>query len=75
MLRTEARCAFLLSGDLRASLDAVAQTDPFLVEALRIPGPHAVAAVLGHGIARDLVAFGVSPEATRLRRNLGTAAQ
>ncbi len=74
MLRTEARSAFLLSGDLRASLDAVAQTDPFLVEALRIPGPHAVAAVLGHGIARDLVAFAISHEATRLRRNLGTCA-
>src|SRR6185312_613741 len=36
---TEARAAFLLSGSLRASLDAVAPTDAALAEALRIPGP------------------------------------
>jgi tetratricopeptide (TPR) repeat protein len=71
-LRTEARAAFLLSGDLRASLDAVAMTEAGLGEALRTPGRVALAAVLSRPVARDLVAFAMGGDATALRRSLGT---
>ncbi|HVM68541.1 MAG TPA: tetratricopeptide repeat protein, partial [Gaiellaceae bacterium] len=70
---TEARAAFLLSGSLRASLDAVAPTDAALAEALRIPGPPSLAAVFGRAASRDLAAFALQSETTALRRSLGTA--
>jgi len=72
VLRTEARAAFLASGDLRAALDAVAITERGLGDALRTPGRVALAAVLAQPVARDLVAFAMGPEATALRRRLGT---
>lgn len=71
-LRTEARAAFLLSGDLRAALEAVAVSEPGLGDALRVPGRVALAAVLARPVARDLVAFSLSGDATALRRSLGT---
>jgi tetratricopeptide (TPR) repeat protein len=70
---TEARAAFLLSGSLRASLDAVAPTDATLAEALRIPGPPSLAAVFGRSSSRDLASFALQSETTALRRSLGTA--
>ena len=70
---TEARAAFLLSGSLRASLDAVAPTDAALAEALRIPGPPSLAAVFGRASSRDLASFALQRETTALRRSLGTA--
>jgi tetratricopeptide (TPR) repeat protein len=70
---TEARAAFLLSGSLRASLDAVAPSDAALAEALRIPGPPSLAAVFGRASARDLASFALSGETTALRRSIGTA--
>jgi tetratricopeptide (TPR) repeat protein len=72
VLRTEARAAFLLSGDLRASLDAVAITEPGLADALRVPGRAALGAVLERSVPRDLVAFALGADATALRRSLGT---
>jgi hypothetical protein len=70
---TEARAAFLLSGSLRASLDAVAPSDAALMEALRVPGPPSLAAVFGSASSRDLASFALSGETTALRRTLGTA--
>jgi hypothetical protein len=70
--RTEARAAFLASGDLRAALDTVATTEAGLGEALRSPGRVALAAVLTRPVARDLVAFAMGGDATALRRSLGT---
>jgi hypothetical protein len=72
VLRTEARAAFLLSGDLRASLDAVAITEPGLADALRVPGRIALGAALSRPVSRDLVAFAMGGDATALRRSLGT---
>lgn len=72
VLRTEARAAFLLSGDLRASLDAVAITEQGLADALRVPGRVALAAVLARPVSRDLVSFALGADATALRRSLGT---
>ncbi len=70
---TEARAAFLLSGSLRASLDAVAPSDEGLAEALRVPGPPSLAAVFGRPSTRDLASFALSGETTALRRTIGTA--
>ena len=70
--RTEARAAFLLSGSLRAALDALAESDAPLAEALRVPGPAALAAVLGRPSARDLTSFALSAETTALRRSIGS---
>lgn len=72
VLRTEARAAFLLSGDLRASLDAIAITEQGLADALRVPGRVALGAVLARPVSRDLVAFALGGDATALRRSLGT---
>lgn len=72
VLRTEARAAFLLSGDLRASLDALAITEQGLADALRVPGRAALAAVLARPPSRDLVTFAMGADATALRRSLGT---
>jgi tetratricopeptide (TPR) repeat protein len=72
LARTEARAAFLLSGDLRASLDALATSDPALADAIRMPGQKALAAVFARPIARDLVTFALSGESTALRKSLGT---
>jgi cellulose synthase operon protein C len=72
VVRTEARAAFLLSGDLRASLAALGTTEAGLPEALRSPGRVALAAVLTRPVARDLVAFAIGGDATALRRSLGT---
>ena len=71
-LRTEARAAFLLSGDLRASLDALAMTEPGLGDALRTPGRIALGTVLARPISRDLIAFAMGGNTTALRRSLGT---
>lgn len=72
VLRTEARAAFLLSGDLRASLAALGTLDAGLPEAMRTPGRIALGGVLTRPIARDLTAFAVGGDATALRRSLGT---
>jgi tetratricopeptide (TPR) repeat protein len=73
VLATEARAAFLLSGSLRASLDAVAEADAGLAEALRVPGPPSLAAVFGRASSRDLASFALESETTALRRSLGLA--
>ncbi|MBS2014911.1 MAG: tetratricopeptide repeat protein [Deltaproteobacteria bacterium] len=71
-MRAEARSSFLVSGDLRGSLAALAVGDPALADAMRSPGPHALAAVLARPLARDLVSFALGGDATALRRSLGT---
>jgi hypothetical protein len=70
---TETRAAFLLSGSLRASLEALSPTDAALMEALRVPGPPSLAAVFGRPSSRDLASFALSDRTSALRRSLGTA--
>lgn len=69
VVATEARAAFLVSGSLRAALDALAPVDPRLrlSDALRAAGAPALAAVFAHPWARDLTSFALSPETTALR--------
>jgi tetratricopeptide (TPR) repeat protein len=70
---TESRAAFLLSGSLRATLDAVAPSDRALSEALRVPGPPSLSAIFGRASSRALASYALSSETTSLRRSLGTA--
>jgi len=72
VLRSEARAAFLVSGDLRAAMDAVATSDRILSDALRAPGKVALSAVLARPVARDLAAFALGGDATALRRSIGS---
>ncbi|HEY2515269.1 MAG TPA: hypothetical protein VGI39_30590, partial [Polyangiaceae bacterium] len=70
--RSEARTAFLLSGELLSTLDAIRATDPpFKRETDRV-GPRALAATLAHPLAADVVRFALSRQTTALRRRLGT---
>jgi hypothetical protein len=70
--RCEARTAFLLSGELLSTLDAVRATDPgFKRETDRV-GPRALAATLAHPLAADVVRFALSRQTTALRWRLGT---
>jgi hypothetical protein len=72
LTRGELRAAFVVTGDLLAVVDEMRSLDPALGAALGAPGPQALAAVLGHSYAGDVVRFALSSEATALRRRLGT---
>jgi protein kinase-like protein len=70
--RTELRAAFLVTGDLLATLDAARAADPALARATASVGKPALAAVFAHPLARDLVSFALAPATTALRRKAGT---
>ncbi len=70
--RTELRAAFLATGDLLATLDAARAGDAELGSATANVGKPALAAVLAHPLARDLVSFALAPATTALRRKAGT---
>ena len=46
--------------------------DPALHRATASAGPNALAAVLGHPFAGDVARYALTPEATALRRRLGS---
>ena len=71
-VRSDARASFLVSGDLRSALSAVAAADAGLLDALRQPSAKALSAVLSRPVTRDLVSYALSGDATALRRSLGT---
>jgi tetratricopeptide (TPR) repeat protein len=70
--RAELRAAFVLTGDLLATLDAARAGDPELSRNTATVGKGALAAVLLHPLARDVVAYALAPATTALRRKLGT---
>ena len=70
--RTELRAAFLLSGDLLATLDSVRSADPAFARETERVGPRALAGVLAHPLGADVVRFALSRQTTALRRRLGT---
>jgi tetratricopeptide (TPR) repeat protein len=72
LLRAELRAAFVLLGDLLAVIDELRPLDAALQRATASPGRQALIAVLEHPIAGDLARFALTPEATALRRRLGT---
>jgi tetratricopeptide (TPR) repeat protein len=72
LLRGELRAAFVVCGDLLLLLDEIASSDPEMQKAVGAPGPRALAAVLQHPYAGDVARFALTPEATALRRRLGS---
>ncbi len=72
LVRAELRAAFLLSGDLLAMLEEMRPLDGALHAALESPGTGALTTLLDHPLAGDLVRFALTPEATALRRRLGS---
>jgi cellulose synthase operon protein C len=72
LARAELRTAFLLTGDLLTLVDEIRAFDPTLHRAAASAGPNALAAVLGHPFAGDVVRYALTPEATALRRRLGS---
>jgi tetratricopeptide (TPR) repeat protein len=72
LTRAELRAAFVVTGDLLTLVDEMRSLDQALHRATETQGPHALAAVLQHPIAGDVVRFALTPEATALRRRIGS---
>ncbi len=71
--RAELRAAYLLTGDLLATIDDVRSVDPMLLRATEQPGRQALGAVLDHPYAGDATRFAMSSEAAALKRRFGSA--
>jgi tetratricopeptide (TPR) repeat protein len=71
--RAELRAAYLLTGDLLATIDDVRSVDPHLLRATEQPGRQALGAVLDHPYAGDAARFAMSSEAAALKRRFGSA--
>jgi cellulose synthase operon protein C len=72
LTRAELRTAFVVTGDILTMVDEMRSMDPALNRTSESQGPQALAAVLGHALAGDVVRFALTPEATALRRRLGS---
>ncbi len=72
LTRAELRAAFLVTGDLLAMLEEMRPLDAALHSAIESPGTGALATLLDHPLAGDLVRYALTPEATALRRRLGS---
>jgi hypothetical protein len=72
LARAELRAAFLVTGDLLATLEEIGLVHAEVHAALRSPGTGSLGTLLGHPLAQDLARFALAPEATALRRRLGT---
>jgi serine/threonine-protein kinase len=68
----EVRAAFVLTGDLLATFDALRATEPALAAATQTPGVAALAGTLRHPIAGDVARYALSTSTTSLRRRTGT---
>ncbi len=73
LARGELRTAYLLTGDLLATIDDVRGADAALLRATEQPGRSALAAVLEHPYAGDVARFAVTPEAAGLKRRMNTS--
>jgi hypothetical protein len=72
LARAELRIAYLLTGDILATIDELRGLDGAFLQATETPGRGSVAAVLDHPFAGDVVRFALTPEATALRRRVGS---
>ena len=70
--QSELRVAFLLTGDLLATLDDLRASDGEYARAAGTPGAAALSATLRHPLAGDTVAFALTETATAIRREAGT---
>jgi hypothetical protein len=72
LTRAELRAAYLVCGDLLAAVDEMRAVDTVLSQATERPGRRAIQAVLEHPYTSDLCRFALTPEATGLRRRVGS---
>jgi len=72
LARAELRTAFVVTGDLLAVVDEIRPLDAALHRSMQSNDPQALAAVLEHPFAGDVVRFALTPEATALRRRVGS---
>lgn len=70
--QTELRAAFVLTGDLLATLDDLRASDGVYARATQNRSAAALAATLRHPLASGLVPFALSESCTKLRRSAGT---
>jgi hypothetical protein len=70
--RTEARAAFLVTGDLSTVVELASSEDATLAKDARSHEKRALAAVLTHAILGDVVRYALGADATALRWRLGT---
>ncbi len=73
LARAELRAAYILTGDLLATIDDVRSVDPHFLRATEQPGRGALGAVLDHPFAGDAARFAITSEAAALKRRFGTA--
>ncbi len=73
LARAELRIAYVLTGDVLATIDELRGLDPGFLQATESAGRGSVAAVLDHPFAGDVVRFALTPEASALRRRVGSA--
>jgi hypothetical protein len=71
LARAELRIAYLLTGDVLATIDELRGLDAAFLAATESPGRHSLAAVLDHPFAGDVVRYALTSEATALRRRVG----
>jgi tetratricopeptide (TPR) repeat protein len=72
LAQAELRIAYVLTGDVLATIDELRGLDGAFLQATEAPGRGSVAAVLDHPFAGDVVRFALTPEATALRRRVGS---
>jgi len=72
LARAEARIAYLLTGDLLATIDELQSFDDALRTGMNSPGTESLRAVLHHPVAGDVVRFALTTGATALRRRVGS---
>jgi tetratricopeptide (TPR) repeat protein len=70
--RARWRAAFVVTGDLLATLDDASACDAALLEATSPFGRRALRAILTHPLTSDVIGFALSGEATALRRRIGS---
>jgi cellulose synthase operon protein C len=71
--QAELRVAFLLTGDLLATLDEVRAVDSAFARSSPPSDPRALGATLMHPLAGDVARYALTREATALRRRIGSA--
>lgn len=71
--QAEARAAFIVTGDLLATLDALRATDAALARETNSVGARALGMTLTQPVTSDLVRFALSSTALSMRTRLGTA--
>jgi hypothetical protein len=72
LARAELRIAYLLTGDVLATIDELRGLDAAFLQATEAPGRRSLGAVLDHPFAGDVIRYALTTEATALRRRVGS---